>query len=206
MSALKNFLIPSYSTEISELSGIMLGDGGISDYQVIITLNSVDDSEYVLFVKNLIENLFGITPSLYYRKTASAVHIVVSRKGLVEFLVNTCGLVKGHKIKNQASIPDWIKNSTELEIACIRGLIDTDGSIFNHRYYSKAKEYSYKKLSFTSVSKPLLLSAYDILRKMEFNCRLGSNHDLRIDSVSDMKKYFEVIGSHNPKHLKRYAT
>jgi hypothetical protein len=189
MSALKNFLIPSYSTEISELSGIMLGDGGISDYQVIITLN-----------------LFGITPSLYYRKTASAVHIVVSRKGLVEFLVNTCGLVKGHKIKNQASIPDWIKNSTELEIACIRGLIDTDGSIFNHRYYSKAKEYSYKKLSFTSVSKPLLLSAYDILRKMEFNCRLGSNHDLRIDSVSDMKKYFEVIGSHNPKHLKRYAT
>jgi len=38
--------------------------------------------------------------------------------------------------------------------------MDTDGCVFTHRYKSKGKWYSYKKLYFTSLSKPLLNSFF----------------------------------------------
>jgi hypothetical protein len=184
----------------------MLGDGGISQYQVIVTLNAIDDKEYSVYVACLIKKLFGVDPSFYYRKTASAVHIVVSRIGLVDFLTRECGLIVGNKIMKNADIPEWIKENTEMHVSCIRGLVDTDGSVFTHKYLSKGKEYRYKKLSYTSVSVPLLYSAHALLKEQGLTPRFGSNSDLRLDSKSDMNRYFSIISSHNPKHLNRYAS
>jgi hypothetical protein len=200
------FTIPQRSEEFAEFCGIMLGDGGISEYQTIITLHSEDDSDYSEFVTDLIEKLFAVSPGIYKKKTAHALDLVISRVGLVEFLTRDCGLKLGNKVAQACDVPDWIKENVDLSIACVRGLVDTDGSIFTHRYISKGKEYAYKKLSFTSVSKPLLDSVQRILREFGLNARLGSNHDIRLDSKDDMAKYFDVIGSHNPKHLNRYAS
>ena len=36
------------------------------------------------------------------------------------------------------------------------------------------------------------------------NPRLSQDKDVRLDNVKDMQKYFQSVGSHNPKHLKRY--
>src|SRR3989338_3608455 len=35
----KHFARPRFSTDLAEFAGIMVGDGGISDYQITITLN-----------------------------------------------------------------------------------------------------------------------------------------------------------------------
>jgi hypothetical protein len=199
-------LVPEPSSELAEFCGIMLGDGGISKYQVAVTLHSVDDKEYSVFVSDLIEKLFGIFPGCYKRISAQAITLVVSRIKLVEFLTEICGLKSGNKIIQSADMPDWIKENTDFKIACVRGLVDTDGSVFTHRYISKDKEYTYKKLSFTSMSEPLLHSVLDTLQEIGLHSRIGSNHDIRIDSKADMQAYFTEIGSHNPKHLKRFAT
>jgi len=42
------------------------------------------------------------------------------------------------------------------------------------------------------------------MKNLGLNPRFSQNKDVRLDSVSDMKKYFGIVGSHNPKHLKRY--
>jgi hypothetical protein len=31
------------------------------------------------------------------------------------------------------------------------------------------------------------------------------NYDIRIENQESIKKYFSIVGSHNPKHLKKYC-
>ena len=50
----KTFNMPGESEELAELVGIILGDGGISDYQVRISLNRELEENYLQFVASLI--------------------------------------------------------------------------------------------------------------------------------------------------------
>ncbi len=196
---------PRKSEELAEFTGIVMGDGGISKYQLTITLSFKDDKEYIKFVVKLIKKLFGVNPNVYRREKDSVDNIVVSRTKLIKFCVEKLGLKIGNKVKQQIDIPDWIKRNRNFRIACVRGLVDTDGSVFTHTYTSNGKLYSYKKLAFTNHSKPLILSVYKIIKGLGLNARLAQKEsEVRIDSIKDMKRYFQIISSHNPKHLRRY--
>ena len=198
------FNIPPRSEKLAEFVGIMLGDGGITKYQLGITLHRYDDKPYSKFVKKLIQDLFHLTASSHPHKSALADTIYISRTELVEYANKKLGLVIGNKIRQQIDIPQWIKDNQKLTVACIRGLVDTDGCVFTHRYTVSGKEYVYKKLAFTSHSIPLLRSVFAALRSFGMNPRLVEGSDVRLDSKKDIQTYFQVVGSSNPKHLKRY--
>lgn len=193
---------PRKTAELAEFIGIMMGDGGISEYQIIVTLHHIDDLEYATFVSSLIKKLFRIKPKIYHSLKNSVNDIVVSRKELVRYL-HELGLPIGNKVKQQFDIPAWVRHDRKFVIACLRGLVDTDGCVFTHRYRVKGTWYSYKKLSFTSASEPLRKSVRAILQEFGFHPRM-TNKDVRLDRAEDMKRYFSIIKSHNPKHLKRY--
>jgi hypothetical protein len=199
----KEVNLPDKTDALAEFIGIAMGDGGMSQYQVRVSLNTTDDSSYIQFVSGLMCDLFEVAPALYQDSNDNVTDLVISRKVLVDYLHNL-GLPIGDKIRNGLDMPDWIKESQTYAIACVRGLIDTDGCVFTHRYSVKGKSYAYKKLSFTSASPPLLETVYEILSCWEMKPRMGSNHDVRLESSADVRKYFELIGSHNPKHLRRY--
>lgn len=196
---------PKKSSELAEFVGIMLGDGGISKTQVIITLNSDSDFAYSIYVRDLLKRLFSVEPSIHKKKSSRALDIVISRKNLVDYC-QSIGLKVGNKIKQGVDIPDWIKRNKKFQIACVRGLIDTDGSIFAHRYKVEDKAYSYKKLVFTSLSRNLLHSTYSILKNLGLNPRIARDQDVWLDSQESVKNYFNLVSSHNPKHLKRYQS
>jgi transcriptional regulator with XRE-family HTH domain len=204
INAPKTIEKPNFSEELAEFTGIILGDGGITQRQVTITLHSKDDREYSKFVIKLIKKLFDVPIGIYRDKNYSAVNLVVSRSELVRFCIKKLGLKIGNKVKQQVDIPDWIKKNSKYAIACTRGLVDTDGSIFTHKYRVNYKLYSYKKLSFASMSKPLRTSVFNVLQKHGMSPRFAQNRDVRLDSKKDMETYFGLIGSHNPKHLNRY--
>jgi hypothetical protein len=124
---------PKHSALLAEFVGIMMGDGGISKYQACITLHHIDDREYIDFVVSMIKKLFHLTPSLYHLPHNSVYNIVVSRIEMVRYL-HTLGLPIGNKVKQEIDIPDWIKKNKKFAIACVRGLMDTDGSVFTHSY------------------------------------------------------------------------
>jgi len=195
---------PKFSKELAEFTGIMLGDGGISKYQVAITLCSKDEGIYADFVRRLIEKLFQVPVNTLLRKENSTINLIISRVNLVKFCTEKLGLKQGNKVIQQVDIPRWIKNNKIYLIACVRGLIDTDGSVFEHRYKVNGKLYLYKKINFTSRSSPLKLSLFFFLKKMGIRARLAGLYDVRIDSQEDMKKYFNIFGSHNSKHLIKY--
>ncbi len=200
----KSIQKPAKSNDLAEFVGIMMGDGGMSKYQATITLHHIDDLAYSKYVVQIVRKLFAISPTVTHRAEDSANVIVMSRIKLVDYL-HELGLPVGNKVQQGLDIPPWIKRSCAYSIACIRGLVDTDGSIFTHRYRVKGTWYAYKKLSFTSASPALVSSVYKILIKLKFHARISRNgKEVRLDSIADMKRYFSLIGTHNPKHLKRY--
>lgn len=195
---------PPFSKKLAEFMGIVLGDGGITNNQVRITLHYKDDKEYGEYVAGLIKKLFDVYVGSCYRTKESVINYTVSRVELVRFCVKKLGLKVGNKIKQQIDIPDWIKKNKRYSIACIRGLMDTDGCIFTHRYKVSGKWYNYKKLAFTSYSEPLRQSVFNIIKNLGLNPRFAQRKDVRLDSKKDVERYFKIVGSHNPKYLKKY--
>ncbi|HCC59738.1 MAG: hypothetical protein A2402_02610 [Candidatus Staskawiczbacteria bacterium RIFOXYC1_FULL_37_43] len=201
---IKNIRIPSLSKELAEFTGIVMGDGGITQNQVMISTNSIDDKKYGYFIKKLIKKLFNVNASIYYTVRARVMIIAVSRKKLVEFCNKKLELKIGNKLKQGLDIPNWIKGNLEFEKVCVRGLIDTDGSIFNECHNINGKKYNYKRLNFTSASPELRKSVFNILQKNGLSPKIRNNRCVQIEDKAKIKEYFEIIGTHNPKHLKRY--
>lgn len=196
---------PQHSRALAEFCGIMLGDGGLTKAQVRISLHREDDREYVLYVSELVFRLFGIVPSVLLNKDDAACDVCVSRVELVRYLQSHAQLLIGNKVAQQVDVPLWIKEKPSFRIACLRGLLDTDGCVFTHKYHVNGKQYTYKKISFTSKSKPLLVFFYETLVQLGMRPRYTKNRSgVRLESKKDTKRYFELVGSHNDKHLMRF--
>ncbi|MBX4210903.1 hypothetical protein KW783_02955 [Candidatus Parcubacteria bacterium] len=196
----KTFPKPPKSEMLAEFVGIMIGDGGVAPYHISVTLHSTDEKKYSRHVCKLIQKLFFMTPKIYQKKNSKAIDIVAHGKNLVEYC-RSIGLPQGNKIKQKIDIPVWIKLNQSYSLSCIRGLIDTDGSFYEHSYMSKGKQYSYVKMSFTNGSYALILSVRNILIKLGFSARIVKNLlDVRVESKKDIDKYVKLIGTHNPKH------
>ena len=196
---------PRKSEKLAEFVGIVMGDGGITKNQLTITLHRRDDEKYGKYVVKLIKKLFGVSPSKYHYPKDSVNDFVVSRTELIKFCTEKLGLKIGNKIKQQIDIPTWIKKNKKFRIACLRGLVDTDGCLVIHKYKVKEKQYCYKKLDFCSASLPLVSSVMQILKNYGFRPRLSRNHrNIWLDNQKEVARYLAMVGSNNPKHLRRY--
>jgi len=197
---------PRKSKALAEFVGIVLGDGGISKSQISISFNSKDEKEYAKFVKSLIRRLFDVYVGTCFDKEYLSFDLLISRIKLIHFCIEKLDLKRGNKVKQQVDIPEWIKQNKSYLIACVRGLMDTDGCAFTHRYRVNGKLYSYKKLAFKNSSYPLIRSVYDFLKNiLLLHPRISKDFkEVRIESKRDVEKYFQLIGFHNPKNLKRY--
>lgn len=199
----KEIYNPGYSLELAEFIGIMLGDGGLTNYQLNITLNSQTDKEYLAYVKSLIEKLFHIQSSVMLRKNENAARIVVSGKNLVELLAGRYGLKVGNKVRQSVTVPDWVLKKNEFAVACLRGLMDTDGSCYAYAHNVNKKRYYNFALCFTNASFPLLKSFYTILDKNGYHpCMTGRR--VYVHRKNEIAKYFQEVGTHNNKHLHKY--
>lgn len=193
---------PRKSEQLAELVGIMIGDGGITPFQVKVTLDLVKDKDFAFFVKALFEKLFGIKVSILETKKDSTIEVVVSSRAVVEFLMK-CGLPNGNKIRQGIDIPRWIKANLNWSRRCLRGIFDTDGSVYLDRHTGKLGMYRSINVALTSASPKLLLSINDILLKEGFVPTITSKGSIRLRRSEEMLKFFKIIGSDNPKHLGR---
>lgn len=149
---------------LAELIGIILGDGGLykSTYRVQISFNGIDDIKYVYYVKKLLTRLFHISPKEYWEKnsenangTEKGMILYYYRKKIFCELISH-GIISGNKMKNQISVPNWIKKNQKYTIACIRGLFDTDGCL--HLYIKRPS----LRIEFSNASLPLIKDFYDM--------------------------------------------
>jgi hypothetical protein len=198
------FQLPPYSASLAELVGIILGDGGISQSQLHITLNAVADQSYSWYVSQLMKDLFLYSPGVYHRKGQQAVVIVSSGTKLVERL-QEIGLKVGNKVELQVDVPEWIKLNQAYSRWCVRGLMDTDGGIFWHRYRVNQRPYAYRKLCFSNLSQPLRRFVFQVLTDAGLHPKLQGKKHVWLYSEQEVKRYLEIIGSSNQRLVAKFT-
>lgn len=192
------------SVDFAEAVGIILGDGAISGNQLRISLSSLVDQEYALVVSYLFERIFDCRPSSHERNNCNAIDLTISGVNLVEEL-ERWGFMRGNKVKHQVGFPAWIWQDLEFQKACIRGLMDTDGGCYFHKHKVNSLIYRNFGMCFTNKSLPIVQSVAKVLKSLGLKFSLAKKEtQIYIYSFEEIKKYFKLVGSHNPKNWKKF--
>lgn len=194
----KTFRLPRESVDFAEFIGILLGDGGLTRTQCVVYLSSVTDQEYAYYLKEKIKKLFDLTASIYKLKKDKVWRVSISSVNLVEYLVSQ-GLHVGSKVRLQVGVPSWIWHNPGHMKACIRGLVDTDGSLFNHKHLINGKEYLYPTIVFSNRSQPLLEFMFRGLSQLGFHPKRSLDNQVWLRKQSEVKRYYQDIGTRNYK-------
>lgn len=195
----RKIFTPLTETEsFAEITGIILGDGGITSNQLRITLDGKTDKEYAIFVKDLMEKVFNSPVAWYEYQNDNTIDLCISGVALIEQL-EKWNLKKGNKIKMAVDFPSWIWKKLEYQRACVRGLVDTDGGLYFHTHLTKRIKYRNLGLCFTTWSKPLLLSVSKVLVRHNIKHSIDQEGRIYIYSIDEIKKYSQTFGPSNPK-------
>lgn len=215
---IKEIKIPKKDEKLAEFIGIILGDGNITNYKgykknkyiarydVRIAGNAEDDYEYLVdYVWGLAEHLFNIEPKIYRHNSYKCIYIRLQGIRVVEFLSKT-GLKSGNKIKNQTTIPMWVWKKDSYLKACIRGLIDTDGSV----YELLPNWPGLFQIIFTNQNLTLLNDVRNALIKLDYKVSKISNLNknnsrprIYITKKDEVIKFYNDVGFKNPKHSRK---
>lgn len=194
----KKIKVPVLNENLAEFIGAYLGDGTLTKYQIKISGDYRYDYRYNIYLLNLIRNLFNIEAKIRKEKNVNTSSLVAYSKNLCFFLNKNFGIKFGDKIKNKTIIPKKILNNEKLSIACLRGLIDTDGSV--SRRGRMGNQFC---IQFTSHNKFLLHQVYEIGKKLgifTFLDKTGTG----TNKWENIIRYFKIVGSSNPKHIVRF--
>lgn len=197
LNGLNKVSLPTPTKELAEFIGICLGDGYASKYQVSITLNSIADEKYLPYVVNLSKTLFPGTTISLIKKEGNATDIRINSVLVAKFL-KSMGI-----IPNVKSIPIWIFDNSEYIKACIRGLLDTEGSISFKKYKSKKGVSLYKQLNFRNADVKLMSFVRDYLVTLGLRPTITLKRSLYISNHRDIDTFRKLIGFSNPKLLER---
>lgn len=203
----KEFIEPEESLELAEIFGLILGDGNVNVFKkgrarcyiLRIAGDNRDDKDYLSnYVSDLFLRVFKEKGRIMESEKFHGIYLSVYGKSLIEFL-NKKGLPDGNKKENNQGIPKWIKANKEYLKACIRGLIDTDGSV---HYISKNNKNL--RISFTSYIPKLLQETRNAFIDLGFSpSKIISEKQIFLSSKSNISKYAKDVGFSNAKHLKR---
>jgi len=203
----KQFTEPKESEQLAELFGIILGDGHIHKhvkenarcYSIQVTGDSRNDFDYLSnYTSSLIKNIFKERPKLKKVPNVNAIFIILYGKSIVEFIIRK-GIKAGNKKINNQDIPNWITKNDKYLKACIRGLIDTDGSV-----HLISKENKNLRICFTSYIPPLINQVREALTKFNLHpSKIIKENQIFLSRKEDIILYKKIIGFSNSKHLNR---
>jgi hypothetical protein len=125
------------SERISELVGAILGDGNIYDkrpsYVELCGNPNTDWNYFEHVLLPIVKTEIDRKPKLFVR--SNGLRFRINSKSFVEWLKEK-GLPAG-EAKARATMPDFVVADRRLLISCIRGVFDTDGSV----YFDKRTTY-----------------------------------------------------------------
>ena len=196
--------------EFAEFYGILMGDGhvcGINN-QITITGHPINDYEYYLnYLLPLIKTLFKKDVQIH--NYGNFIRIFMNGKDICQLLAHL-KFPRGRKGKFLV-IPRCFSKDKKLLISLIRGLFDTDGSLY-FETTSKYKSYTYPRLRIKIVNCPAIddinsflisigFSTYRDLERQEGRSLRGR---IRISGRSMLEKWVKTINFHNPYHSIKY--
>lgn len=184
--------IPGRSTQLAELFGILLGDGHVGRFQVVVTLGT-KELAYAAYVRRLINTLFAAAPRI--TTTRRGHRTVYLGSTLVTQWLRAEGLAQ-NKVAAQADAPEWIRLQREYYAPFVRGFFDTDGSVYGLRYGIQ--------ISFTNRSSPLLASLHRMASELGYKPSAICGYVFYVTRHDLVERFFREIRPANPKHIRRF--
>ncbi len=196
------------NANLCELFGAMLGDGSSGNYfspqrrgrfvyATTVSGNANKDIEYLQRLAAIFKSNFSVTASIFMQKKNCA-RLSVASKFVYNWLVHL-GYPIGKKPAN-FGMPDSVFSlPIENRNRVLQGLLDTDGCV-NAR---KDESYRYPYVSICSYSPVLRGQIKQILREQGFPAYIHAE-SVHVRGLRNFHKWFELIGSSNPRILNKY--
>lgn len=177
---------------LAYIIGVALGDGNLSNPNGRATrLRITCDLKYPLLIQKIRNSIAGLLPSnkvSLVKSNGNYLNISCYSNYWESLLGWYVG--KGSKLIQNISIPNWIKKKDEYKIHCLRGLIETDGSIYSDR--------GYKAVMFTSAIPNLAKDVYKTITCFGFHPRFytvsnGRNPVYRIRVATNVQQFLDLV-------------
>ena len=197
---------------MAEIVGIYIGDGHIyrkgNKFQIGFTGSPKTDVELFEKIKELIKKEWG--KDVKFKVRERALRIVFRSKQISDFLIKELELPYGRGKCEKVKIPEKISNNWNLLRYTIRGIMDTDGTIFVSK---KPRVEKYPTIEITTTSKRLAEQLREKLLERGF--RLGNIRRIMSKSSKlpayrvplygkeNVKKWLKEIGFSNKYKLER---
>lgn len=173
-------------------------------YIIQVTGDKRLDAEYFGYLTQLIKQNFNPKNISIRNSKGNTLRLTIYSKDLYVFLIKRFAFPSGKK--NDIVIPNEILSTERYLIKTIRGIFDTDGCVF----WDKRKIYKkpYPRITLETKSKALnnqltdYLSEYFRIRNIKRKRVLGTTYVIEIYGHLQFKKWLELIGFSNNRHLK----
>jgi len=196
-----------FDEKLAEFIGAVLGDGNINlwkqgkkigVYHIRIAGDLEKEKDYhANYLRQLGRDIFNLEARELLRKQERFLDFY--SKELV-YLFISMGLNPGNKISNQSTIPKWVWKDEKSLRACVRGLIDTDGSIFR----MSKRDFNLIRINFTNHNRTLLIDTREALIHLGFHpSKIINNRQFYLSRQKEIGKYLKEIGFSNKKHIDR---
>ncbi len=193
-----------------EFYGILIGDGCISKYtsfdkihhEIRIDGNSITDADYYFnHVVPLITKVTGRNTKPVFRKDCQGIFIRFNAKEFAAFLRTTFEFPFGKKgditIKKEA-LGDFEKLKHVL-----RGLFDTDGSLYFTKNNSTVRSYPIIEIS--SHSPTLIKDLQTALTRAGFTVKISHYQDsVKLHGKNNLFKWMQFIGTRHPDKASKF--
>ncbi len=153
---------------LAYLVGVGLGDGNLSKVNGrAVRLRISCDLKYPFLITEIIAAIKYVLPESSVGLVPNSRRCVniVSYSNYWETILGWKALL-GSKFAQNARVPDWIWYKDEYVKACLKGLIETDGSIYNDR--------GYPMVMFTNVVKDLAMDVFEMMQWLGYKPKVYS--------------------------------
>ena len=172
--------------DLSELTGVVLGDGNIGRFPRTESLTIACNSNNIGFINRyarLITKLFHKPPYIAkVNQSGSCTRIRIYQKQISRRL----GIPTGNRSEREISIPRWILKNRNFLLRYLRGLYEAEGSFSVHK-----PTYTYKFL-FSNRNESLLRNVYKGLKILGFHPHI-SKYKIQISKKEEVYKIKDLI-------------
>jgi len=172
--------------DLSELTGVVLGDGNIGRFPRTESLTIACNSNNPVFINQymiLITKLFHKPPYIAkVNQSGSCTRIRIYQKQISRRL----GIPTGNRSEREISIPRWILKNRNFLLRYLRGLYEAEGSFSVHK-----PTYTYKFL-FSNRNESLLRNVYKGLKILGFHPHI-SKYKIQISKKEEVYKIKDLI-------------
>lgn len=172
------------------------GDGSATENPpaVTVSLSYSEERDYASFICELLYRMLGIKAGVVENRKVDNVQVRIYRINFVRFLKAN--------VKREQGIPNWVKVNSSFLICFIRGLMDCESCV-----YRVEKGMNRIRIELKMHNKKLLEDVNNALKSLSYHPRIYLERNRLVLAIQEeVDRYFKEIGSHNPKHIKRYLS